>query len=339
MSTLTNIFSTISRRQFLKFFLASGTLATLSGSISAWPRVSSSRTQVFIGKADSYDEPLRSVILQGLQELGVTVGDIKGKRILLKPNLVETHTTSAHINTHPLVVHAAADAFLYLGAREVLVGEGPGHRRDVYEILEESGLGPILHDVHVPFFDLNEQTGYAVKNQGNWTSLVSLTFPEVFREVDWIVSMPKLKTHHWAGATLSMKNLFGVMPGLYYGWPKNVLHHQGIHRSILDITATLKPHFAIADGIVGMEGDGPIMGTPKSMGVLVMGKNLPAVDATCARLMGIDPYKIPYLNAAEDWLGPINEGLIFQRGDPIWALRQDFSLLGYIPAHQGLRLT
>jgi uncharacterized protein (DUF362 family) len=147
-----------------------------------------------------------------------------------------------------------------------------------------------------------------------------------------------MKTHHWAGVTLSMKNLFGVLPGIYYGWPKNILHQQGIHESILDITATLRPDCAIVDGIVGMEGDGPIMGEPKAMGVLVMGRNLPAVNATYARLMGIDPKKIPLLAASSDWLGPINEGRIAQRGDPIWAHRQNFSLLDTIPAHNGLRL-
>jgi len=109
------------------------------------------------------------------------------------------------------------------------------------------------------------------------------------KEVHWIVSVAKMKTHHIAGATLSMKNLFGVMPGIYYGWPKNVLHHAGIENSILDINATLKPHFAIVDGIVGMQGDGPIMGDPKQAGVLVMGRNLAAVDATCCRIMGIVP--------------------------------------------------
>jgi hypothetical protein len=82
--------------------------------------------------------------------------------------------------------------------------------------------------------------------------------------VDWIVSMAKMKTHHWAGVTLSMKNLFGVMPGSYYGWPKNVLHWAGINETILDIYATLRPHLTIVDGIIGMEGDGAHHGYPSS---------------------------------------------------------------------------
>ncbi|WP_447969243.1 DUF362 domain-containing protein [Nitrospira sp. M1] len=330
--------STWSRRKFLKVLLAGSTLVASSSCTTSMRRKSHLSTQVFIGQAGSYEGNLRSVIAQGFQELGISAAEMNGKKILLKPNLVETHMASAHINTHPLVIRAAVEVFLSLGARQVVVGEGPGHRRDALHILEESGLGSILHEDRIPFINLNEQIGYPVKNQGQWTALPSLTFPAVFRDIDWIVSMPKLKTHHWAGVTLSMKNLFGVMPGLYYGWPKNVLHHHGIHESILDIYATLKPHFAIVDGIVGMEGDGPIMGDPKPMGVLVMGRSLLSVDATCARLMGVSPHNVPYLSAAESWMGTINEAGIEQRGELIRARRQDFALLDYIPAQQGLRL-
>ena len=76
--------------------------------------------------------------------------------------------------------------------------------------------------------------------------------------------MPKLKTYHWAGVTLSLKNMFGIGPGSCYGWPNNVLHWAGIDRSILDINAAARPTFAIGDVIVGMEGNVPIYGTPKA---------------------------------------------------------------------------
>jgi uncharacterized protein (DUF362 family) len=80
------------------------------------------------------------------------------------------------------------------------------------------------------------------------------------------------------------------------------------------------------------------MGTAKKAGVLVMGKNLPAVDATCARLMGINPHKIGYLAAADNRLGPIKESLITQRGERWESVRTDFQLMDYIEAHRGLRL-
>jgi uncharacterized protein (DUF362 family) len=296
------------------------------------------QAQTFIGKVDRYESDIAEMIVRGMRALGVPDEDIKGKRILLKPNLVETAASAPHINTHPLVLRGAIEAFLRLGAAMVMVAEGPGHRRDTLAVYEESGLADVLTEDHIRFHDLNYITGYDVPNAGRQSSMRTLTFPRLFQEVDWIVSVAKMKTHHWAGVTLSMKNLFGVMPGIYYGWPKNVLHHAGIENSILDINATLKPHFAIVDGIVGMEGDGPIMGDPKRVGVLVMGRNLPAVDATCCRIMGIDPYQVSYLERADNWVGPIAEAAIEQRGETPASVRTNFNLIETIPAHRGLRL-
>ena len=117
-----------------------------------------------------------------------------------------------------------------------------------------------------------------------------------------------------------------------------MLHWAGINKCIYDITATVKPHLAIVDGIVGMEGDGPIMGDPVTANVLVMGRNLPAVDATCARIMGIDPEKIPYLKHASRRLGAIKESNIEQRGEKVDSVRKVFKLLDYIPAHNGISI-
>jgi len=294
--------------------------------------------EAFVAKVDHYQLDIADVITRGIRELGVSPEELKGKRILLKPNLVETASGAPHINTHPLVLRGAVEAFLNLGASMVMVAEGPGHRRDTLAVYEESGLADVLTEDRIPFHDLNYITGYELSNAGRQSSMRTLTFPGLFQEVDWIVSVAKMKTHHWAGVTLSMKNLFGVMPGIYYGWPKNVLHQAGIENSILDINATLKPHFAIVDGIVGMEGDGPIMGDPKHVGVLVMGRNLAAVDATCCRIMGIDPYRVSYLERADNWLGPISETAIQQRGEAIASVQTNFSLIEQIPAHRGIRL-
>ncbi|GJL59343.1 MAG: hypothetical protein NPIRA03_22000 [Nitrospirales bacterium] len=330
---------TLTRRQFLQACLFGGGLAVSGFSLLHWfmgPRLTA---QTFIGQAKTYEADLAKLIRQGFQELGITPSEIKGKRILLKPNLVEPHQSLSHINTHPLVVRGAVETFLSMGAGSVVVAEGPGHRHDTLLVLEESGLADVLYEDRIPFQDLNTMEGVIMPNLGGQTSLTSLTFPRIVQEVDWVVSLAKMKTHHWAGATLSMKNFFGVMPGNYYGWPKNVLHHAGIPQSIVDINATLKPHFAIVDGIIGMEGDGPIMGTPAHSGVLVMGRNLPAVDATCCRIMGINPDKIEYLRNADQWLGPIHESLIEQRGEAWKQVYRPFALVPEIPAHQGIRLT
>jgi uncharacterized protein (DUF362 family) len=293
--------------------------------------------RTFIAKAKDYSTDLASIIKAGLRELGVPEQEIKGKRILLKPNLVEPLHGAGHINTHPLIIRGAIEAFRSLGAAAVLIAEAPGLYRDTYLVLEESGVSSILVEDRIPFVDLNYDDWFTAPNAHRSTSLKDLTLPATLKKVDWIVSMPKMKTHHWAGVTLSMKNLFGVMPGLIYGWPKNVFHVEGIDQSILDINAAVKPHFAIVDGIIGMEGDGPIMGAPKNAGVIVMGRNLPSVDATCCRIMGINPAKIRYLAKAENVLGPIRQADIIQCGETIESVRTDFELLDIIHAHRGLK--
>ena len=327
-----------SRREFLLGALGAGIAASSPSFLMGSCTKRDWRADSFIAKVSNYEADIASVLLRGFQELGVEAGEIKGKRILLKPNLIEPHVGAGHINTHPNVVRGAVEAFLRFGASEVLVAEGPGHSRDSVLVLEESGLGDVLVEDRIPFADLNYEQGYAVKNLGRRTQLASLTLPATLKRADWVVSVAKLKTHHWTGVTLSMKNLFGLLPGIYYGWPKNVLHWEGIDRCIFDINATVRPHFAIVDGIVGMEGDGPIMGKPRHAGVIVMGRNLAAVDATCARAMGIDPKKVVHLAAASGRLGTIRESDIRQRGENIASVRTDFALMEEIHAQRGLRL-
>ncbi len=325
------------RREFL--IAGVGGLALGLSGYFLWKeaRIRSWDEQTFIAKVPDYQADIKGVIRDGLRELGVSVADIRGKRVLLKPNLVETIPGAVHINTHPLVVRGAVETFSSLGAARVAVAEGPGHITDTLRVLDESGLEEILWEDRIPFIDLNRQNGYTVANAGGYSRLKSLTLPVCLKDFDIIVSMAKLKMHHWAGVTLSMKNLFGLMPGSFYGWPKNVLHWAGINGCIVDITATVRPQFAIVDGIVGMEGDGPIMGTPKHVGVLVMGRNLPAVDATCTRIMGIEPHRVESLSWAEGWLGPIREAQIHQVGELIAAVRTPFQILDKIPAQRRLR--
>lgn len=336
----------ISRRRFIKLSLASGGLVA-SGFLAyrQWDMHYMSETEapnlpitypVFIAKTKSYSDDIKSKLLAGLHELGVNNKTILGKRILLKPNYVETLAGADHINTHSNVIGATIDAFLTLGASSIIVAEGSGNCRDSLLIIEETGLVDVLNSYKVPFADLNYSDCFSAANVGKFSGLPMFVLPEELRKVDIIVSMAKMKTHHWAGITLSMKNMFGVMPGSYYGWPKNVLHKIGIEQCILDIVSTVRPHFAIVDGIIGMEGDGPIMGNAKHAGVLVMGRNPAAVDATCSRIMGIDPKKVGYIAASASIFGPIDEISIIQRGETIMEVQSKFELCAHIPAIQKL---
>jgi uncharacterized protein (DUF362 family) len=137
------------------------------------------------------------------------------------------------------------------------------------------------------------------------------------------------------GATLSMKNLLGVVPSGIYGWPKNVLHWAGIDESIADLHFAFPHHMAIVDGIVGMEGNGPIQGKPKPVGVLVAGRDPVAVDATCCRIMKIDPFRIQYLRLAAEGEGSLMEQNIQQIGESVESVATPFEL---IPEFVNLRL-
>jgi uncharacterized protein (DUF362 family) len=182
--------------------------------------------------------------------------------------------------------------------------------------------------------DLNHDDVRRVPLASDFSGLGDVALPVSLLEADLVVSMPKLKTHHWAGVTCSLKNLFGVVPGAVYGWPKNVLHVHGITECILDLAATIRPGLSIVDGIVGMEGDGPIMGAPRDVGVVVMGRDPVAVDATCARLIGINPWQVAYLREAAAFLGNVDHRRVPQVAEPISRFQVAFEL---IPHLSGLR--
>ncbi len=281
---------------------------------------------VFVARNQGYEGPLAATIRDGLLACDVLPNSFRGKRVLLKPNLVEPSRLVPHMTTHPAVILAAAEVFRGWGA-SVTVGEAPGHVRDTEMALNESGIGEALADGGLAFADLNyEEVGWR-RNRGHYSGLKGIYFPRSVLEADVVVSMPKMKTHHWVGVTCGMKNLYGVMPGIKYGWPKNVLHHNGIPQTVADINATLPRTMTIVDGVDCMEGDGPILGSMKHMGLILVGANLPAVDATAARIMGLDPAKIEYLKLASHHLGTIDDAYIQQRGEAWQELADPFEIL------------
>ena len=284
------------------------------------------RASVFVARNQKYDGPLQQTIADGLLASGIQPAAIRDRKVLLKPNMVEPTREVPHMTTHPAMIVAAAEVFRRWGG-QVMVGEGPGHVRDTRMALVESGVEEALRSAGLPFADINYEETRWVKNAGGASPLEGFHFPKSVVEADLIVSMPKMKTHHWVGVTASMKNLYGTIPGIIYGWPKNVLHYGGIPHTVYDINASLPKSIAIIDGIECMEGDGPIMGTPRHMGLVLIGSVPAAVDATACRLMDVPPEKVSYLRLAEDRLGPIEDRLIDQRGEAWQPLAQSFEVI------------
>jgi len=318
--------------------LLAGSVGLAAGAVTAAPfllpkydRVRRpARSRVAIVRADEYSDRLEWTLMSALRLFDL---NIAGKSVLLKPNLVD-FVPGVDVNTHPLVVMAAAECLKRLGAQSVTVAEGPGNQRDTQLVLYESGFQDELAKQHIPFVDLNRDELVKVKLHANYTGMGHLWLPRTVLSHDFVVSMPKVKTHHWSGVTLSMKNMFGVVPGTKYGWPTNILHWSGVQQSILDICATVPFHFVIADAIVAMEGNGPLAGISRPLHSIVLSDDPLAADATCARLMGFKPERIPYIYEAVKFLGNASTKLIDQLAGQVTAPDIPFKV---VPEFEHLR--
>jgi uncharacterized protein (DUF362 family) len=281
------------------------------------------RSRVAVLHAEEYCQQLDQILGEGLRLFPINV---RGKTVVLKPNLVDYLPGNA-INTDPMLVLAAAEAFRRLRAKSVVVAEGPGHQRDTQLVLSQSGYQKSLRDEKIQFVDLNRDDLIRTQLRAGYTGMKELWLPRTVLEADFLVSMPKIKTHHWSGVTLAMKNMFGIVPGARYGWPKNILHWKGIQESILDLCATVPIHFVIADGIVAMEGNGPLNGTARFLGKIVLSDDAVAADATCARLMGFSANRIPHVREASRFMGNSSCALIDQVGETLGRPRVPFSVV------------
>jgi uncharacterized protein (DUF362 family) len=328
MTTTPSHESNLEQRTLARRTLLVGAGAATAGAAALpWLRALFARpAPVFLARGQRYDGPLEQTIRDGLLATGIDPAAMRGRKVLLKPNLVEPSRQSPQVTTHPAMIVAAAEVFQRWEA-EIAVGEAPGHVRDTEMAVAESGLAEALDTAGIEFRDLNYEEPVWTKNLGGASKLPGFWFPRSIAEADLVVSMPKLKTHHWVGMTAALKNMYGVLPGIQYGWPKNVLHHAGIPETVCDINASLGKTIAIVDGILCMEGDGPIMGTPKPLGLVAVSANLTALDATCARVMGLEPKRIGYLQLTAGRLGPVQERLIVERGEPWRKLATPFKLL------------
>jgi uncharacterized protein (DUF362 family) len=280
-------------------------------------------SQVALAACPDYDSDVSGALRGAWQ--AANVPDLNGARVVIKPNLVD-YVGEYPSFTDPRVVQAVIRLVRKAGARPV-VADGPTFRRDSEAILNATGYAAMLKQEETPFVDLNYDDLVTIPLQGGFTKLKSLFVSRTIREADLFISMPKLKTHHWSLISGSVKNLFGIVPGIKYGWPKNTLHIQGVPAFLAELAYSLPTRrCAVVDGIVGMEGDGPLYGAPVPSGVLVVGTDLLAVDATGARLMGFDPTQIDYLAfAAWAGVGAIESSRIELVGASIANLRRTYA--------------
>jgi len=228
----------------------------------------------------------------------IDLSPAKGKRVLLKPNAGRIAAPGAGITTDPQVVAAAIDAFSEIGA-DVAVGESPILGVKTLEAFDAVGITHIARERGCPLIDMDARKFVNVPVPDGLAIDSLKVCPEVF-EYDLVVSLPVMKMHMHTGVTLSVKN----MKGCLWQRSKVELHmipqvkdidEKTINIAIADMAGVLRPHLAIIDGTVGMEGLGPSAGQPKHLNVVIVSADAFAADAVACRLMGTQAEDIPHL--------------------------------------------
>jgi uncharacterized protein (DUF362 family)/NAD-dependent dihydropyrimidine dehydrogenase PreA subunit len=262
--------------------------------------------------------------------LEVPPPDVYNKAILLKPNIVVPKKPEHAACTHPAVVYAVIKALFQRGAAKIMVGDSSivsdaklaAKVAGIYDIVVEAGAEWVDFEqmVEVPCVD-----GKIVK---------SVFVAEVFKFVDIIITLPKLKTHTLMAYTGAMKNMLGLMVGnnksqTHYRFPDK----KDFSAYLTDLNIAVNPQYALMDGILAMSGNnGPTNGIPTQVGILAASCNVLALDWMCASLIGYDPHQIINLDDALNrrvWLNSPEE--IELKGDSFAKLKPvEFNLVTYV---------
>ena len=262
---------------------------------------------VALEKCENYDFEKVYNTIKTLLAL-VPPPDVKGKCVLLKPNILLVKKPEAAVCTHPVVVGAAVKAFVELGAKRVIVGESPAIANSTNSA-KSTGIFQIVNENGGEWLDFNEKAKVECKN-GKIKK--SFDFATPFLQADIVVSLSKLKSHQFMCYTGAMKNLFGLMVGLdkaaaHYNYPEKA----DFASFLTDLNLAANAQYAIMDAIVGMEGSGgPGNGDPIELGFLEASDNILALDCVCSSAVGYEPTEIANLKDALErnyWLNSLDE--------------------------------
>lgn len=266
---------------------------------------------VYIERCASYErKKVEATIEFFFTQLDLASKVKKGETVLLKVNLLSPRSPEKAVTTHPEVFRAVAKNFLALGA-SVQVGDSSGgilpKGNMTSKSLITSGIQKAAHElgVEVINFDLYPSTK---RDNPRGEAFEPIYLAQALFDADWVVTLPKLKTHRLTLFTGAVKNMYGSIPGGRKAYYHRIAPTpQLFSQYLVDTFALTKPRLAFMDGIVGMEGDGPAAGDPKALNALLASEDCVALDATACRLIGIDPLNITMLKEAEKRnLGTLN---------------------------------
>lgn len=224
------------------------------------------------------------------------------KKVLLKLNLLSaSQGPEKAVNTHPVVARALVDFFQRDCGCEVYIGDSCGSLRSgsTNKAFKVTRLDEVTHETGARWVNFDQDKHLEVKKDG--AILKGFRMARTVKDVDLVVSVPKLKTHGLTQYTGAIKNTLGVIPA---NGKKNV-HIQApkpsnFAQALVDVYEEVKPHLTVMDAIIGMEGNGPNAGAPRKVGLLIASTDGVALDAVASRIIGYDPLAIPTIRYAEE---------------------------------------
>ena len=238
--------------------------------------------------------------------------NLKEKKILIKPNAARLASPREGVTTHPSVIEALIDYLKEIGVVNIVIGESCIFGVKAQEAFRMTGMKEISEMKKVKLIDLDQMDPIEVMIPGGKV-IKKIRVSGILKEVDFIISVPVMKTHMHTQVTLSLKN----MKGLLWRKEKARFHqlrcdkriaggYKPLDIAMSDMALVLSPHLSIIDGTVGMEGLGPAYGRQKKMGIVLVGNNSVSTDAVATRLMGFDPEGVHHLKlSAQKGLGEI----------------------------------
>ncbi|MDC7248170.1 MAG: DUF362 domain-containing protein [Sphaerochaetaceae bacterium] len=218
--------------------------------------------------------------------------DVTDKTILLKPNLLSDAPPEKAITTRGEVVEVLIRLLYERGAKKIYAGDSPGIHTNHF-IPKHSGIYDAVVNSGAQWIHFSDET---VMKKIPYTYGRKLPLPAIIDEVDYVFSVAKMKTHQLMYITGSVKNLFGLVPGLHKsGSHLRYPTRESFSRLICGLYKVNRPQFSIIDGIISMEGAGPANGVPRYTGLLLGGREAPSVDTAMSVIMGVDPSTVPLL--------------------------------------------
>jgi uncharacterized protein (DUF362 family)/Pyruvate/2-oxoacid:ferredoxin oxidoreductase delta subunit len=227
-------------------------------------------------------------ILEHISEIyKVTDGpDVRGKKVLVKPNILTDDDPKRCISTHPAVVEAMI-IFLQNEGATVFVGDSPAVHLNRFRA-EKSGIAEVCRSTGAEWVDF---TSNPVEKKVNGKKIKVAAITE---SIEIIISLPKFKNHELMYFTGAIKNTLGIMPGFSKTKQHAIYHNRdSFGEFLVALNEVVTPHYFLMDGIMAMEGPGPGNGYPVKAGLLIGSTNPVAVDIIASNAAGYETMAIP----------------------------------------------